>query len=538
MNCETNHAKMENLDADFVENPIVYHVLTDRFYEARNTGCTQEIAGNVVGKPGSFFGGTLAGITRKIREDWFSALGVNALLISAPYEQIHGWVPGGNEEFKHHGYHGYYALDYTVVDSRFGDETNLRELVEAAHEANIRVLLDVVMNHPGYADLQTMHDLEIDVLKPGWENATPRDFRDHFNFDSSAFLNWWGPDWVRASLAGYTPGGVDELTMQLSGLPDFRTESKKFVELPAFLKKKRNTRAVELPGTTVRGYLIKWLTDWVREYGVDGFRCDSAKHVELDAWLALKRAAIEAKAEWMARAPNSASGDSSLWMLGEVFGQGVEPSHYFDFGFDCLINFEFQPLLAQGMSLDAIYETYSRELNGRPGFNVVSFISSHDTYLFDRRSLLAGATALMLSPGGVLILYGDETAREQGPSFPADPIQAIRSPMNWDTINQEVLAHWRRLGRFRARHVAVARGQHRKLQDMPYVFSRIDQSGDRVLIAIDTHGETRLEVASVFPEGAVVRDAYSDWNGQVSNGQVVLQAHGCVLLELVAGVGE
>ena len=38
--------------------------------------------------------------------------------------------------------------------------------------------------------------------------------------------------------------------------------------LPPFLKNKPDTRAVELPNTTVRGYLVSWLTRWVRDFGV------------------------------------------------------------------------------------------------------------------------------------------------------------------------------------------------------------------------------------------------------------------------------
>ena len=70
------------------------------------------------------------------------------------------------------------------------------------------------------------------------------------------------------------------------------------VKLPKFLREKADTKAADLPNTTVRGYLIKWLTDWVREYGVDGFRCDTVKHVEPEAWAALKAEAVKALAEF------------------------------------------------------------------------------------------------------------------------------------------------------------------------------------------------------------------------------------------------
>lgn len=75
-------------------NATVYFVLTDRFvngdpsndhsYGRRNDGM-QEI--------GTFHGGDLRGLASKL--DYLQQLGVNALWISAPFEQIHGWVGGG-----------------------------------------------------------------------------------------------------------------------------------------------------------------------------------------------------------------------------------------------------------------------------------------------------------------------------------------------------------------------------------------------------------------------------------------------------------
>jgi len=62
---------------------------------------------------------------------------------------------------------------------------------------------------------------------------------------------------------------------------------------------------MDLPDTSVRGYLVKWLTDWVREYGIDGFRADTVKHVEPEAWLELKGEAVKALAEWKAKNPAS-----------------------------------------------------------------------------------------------------------------------------------------------------------------------------------------------------------------------------------------
>ena len=41
-------------------------------------------------------------------------------------------------------------------------------------------------------------------------------------------------------------------------------------------------------GIAPRDYQITWLSDWVREFGIDGFRVDTAKHVDLSVWKSLK----------------------------------------------------------------------------------------------------------------------------------------------------------------------------------------------------------------------------------------------------------
>lgn len=531
------HGRRFSTRGDFDDNPIVYHLITDRFFDgaAATDGAKNQAQCDPIG---GFHGGNLKGVTAKLNEGWFSRLGVNAILISAPYQQILGWVPGANGEFKHYAYHGYYALDYTVLDPRFGTDDDLRELVTAAHRLGIRVLLDIVMNHPGYPDLETLQTLDIKVVKPGWQNATPADYYDYLDRDGAAFADWWGGEWVRCDVGDYPRGGDDDLTTMLSGLPDFCTESEEIVRLPQFLKGRAGTKAVDLPHSTVRGYLIAWLTQWVREYGIDGFRCDSAKHVELDAWFELKWAAKHALRDWQ-QAHHSTAGRHDFWMTGEVFGNGIEPNHYFDFGFDNLINFHFQHEIEDGGPLDAIYAKYAARLQGRPGYNVLSYISSHDTCLFNRNRLIDGISSLLLAPGGVLIFYGDETARLAGPFTPSDPTQATRSPMNWDAIDPAVLEHTCKLGQFRNRHIALARGEHVKIQAQPYVFGRIDQaSDDRVVVTLDIHGTISIPVGPIFQDGEEIRDHYSGSTGRVRNGAVELGAMGTVLLERPTAFAE
>ena len=519
--------------ASFADNPIVYFAVTDRFANGNlgNDHAYGRSADPEGGDIGSFHGGDIAGITEKLKAGWFKELGVNALWITAPYEQIHGWVVGGKQQFKHYAYHGYWALDYTTMDANMGTREELREMIATAHAQGIRVLFDVVLNHPGYADLRTLAEYKVPVLWPGHEQATLPDYHSFLDYNNFEFKQWWGPDWVRAGLPGYREGGQDDYTMQLAYLPDFRTESGKAVGLPPILQRKNDTRAVARPDTTVRSYLVGWLADWVREFGVDGFRADTVKHVEPASWLALRAAATEALADWKARHPKQAIDDAPFWMTGEAWGHGPERSSWHDAGFDSMINFDFQARAGGGwQAIDGVYRQYAQLLGQGARYDILSYISSHDTSLFPRDQLKHGLSALLLAPGGVQLFYGDESGRLPGTAPTGDEQQATRSDMNWQSLDTAILAHARKVGQFRLRHPALARGEHRLLGETPYAFARVT-ADDRVIVAPDARGAITLQVHGVFAEGATVRDAYSNQTTNVKDGAVAINATGTVLLE-------
>ncbi len=145
-------------------NATVYFVLTDRF-ENGDPSNDQSYGRHKDGMAeiGTFHGGDLRGLTNKL--DYLQQLGVNALWISAPFEQIHGWVGGGTKgDFPHYAYHGYYTQDWTNLDANMGSEADLRTLVDSAHQRGIRILFDVVMNHTGYATLADMQEYQFGAL--------------------------------------------------------------------------------------------------------------------------------------------------------------------------------------------------------------------------------------------------------------------------------------------------------------------------------------------------------------------------------------
>ena len=144
---------------------------------------------------------------------------------------------------------------------------------------------------------------------------------------------------------------------------------------------------------------------------------------------------------------------------------------------------------------------------------------------------------MLPSPGGVVLFYGDESARPLGAGN-AEEVDRTRSLMNWATVDEEVHAHWKKLGSFRAAHPAIATGGHDQLQDEPYAFYRgvrVGAEEDQVIVVLGAEGRTRLNVSVVWPDDTVLRDAYTGKISIVSFGQITLNADpsGVMLLEEV-----
>lgn len=93
---------------------VLYEIFPRSFYDANGDGV-----------------GDLKGITAKL--DYLKDLGIDAI-----------WL---TPIFASPSYHGYDTTDYYKINSDFGTEEDLVELVREAHKRNIRVLLDYVVAH-------------------------------------------------------------------------------------------------------------------------------------------------------------------------------------------------------------------------------------------------------------------------------------------------------------------------------------------------------------------------------------------------------
>ncbi len=508
----------------------VYFLLTDRFHNGDTSNDVNFNRTKETAVLRGFEGGDLKGITEKINEGYFNDLGINAIWMTPIVEQIHGGTDEGTGFT--YGYHGYWAKDWTTIDPNFGTPDDLKELVDSAHKNGIRILLDAVINHTGPVT-------EIDTV--------------------------WPSEWVRTSpKCEFTTYENTTKCTLVENLPDIKTESDAAVELPPQLVEKWKSEGryeeevaeldeffknTELPRAP-RFYIMKWLSDYITDYGIDGYRIDTVKHTEETVWQEFRTVCDAAFAEYKSSNPDKVLDNSGFYLVGEVYNYGISSGQDFNIGdrnvnyyenaLDALINFDLKWNAAQ-QDLETTFSIYDSILNSDlKDYSILSYMTSHDDgQPFDKERIKnkETATALLLAPGASQVYYGDEMARDltiEGTSGDA----TLRSSINWNdvTSNQEELAHWQKLGQFRNNHVAVGAGRHVKINDSPYTFSRIyskNDVNDAVVIALNTAiGEKTITVGTVFENGTEVVDAYSNTVAKVENGKVVLDTEfDIVLLE-------
>lgn len=509
----------------------IYFLLTDRFNNGDPSNDLNFDRTLPTAKLRGFKGGDIKGIIQKIEAGYFTDLGINAIWMTPIVEQIHGGTDEGTGLT--YGFHGYWASDWTAIDPNFGTPEDLKNLVHTAHKKGIRILLDAVINHTG--------------------PVTEKD-------------PVWPEDWVRTGPQCSYDNYENTITCTLvKNLPDIKTESNDPVELPPQLttkwkKEGRFEQEVEELDAffkrtgyprAPRFYIMKWLTDYITEFGIDGYRVDTVKHTEEYVWQEFKRECDYAFAEFKKNNPKKALDDNNFYLVGEVYNYGINTGQYFDFGdkkvnyfdnsFRSLINFQFK-WDAIDQDYETLFSNYSKYLTTTlKDYGTLNYLSSHDDgHPFDatREKPFETATLLLLAPGTSQVYYGDESAR----SLVIEDAQGdatLRSKMNWDAIQNDdktraILEHWQKLGRFRASHPAVGAGIHQMISATPYWFSRShahEDYNDVVIVGLDLNvGEKKLDVSKFFKDGDVLHDAYSDTTVTVKNGRIVLDSEFKIVL--------
>jgi alpha-amylase len=101
---------------------------------------------------------------------------------------------------------------------------------------------------------------------------------------------------------------------------------------------------------TPRYYIIKWLTDYIADYGIDGYRADTVKHTEASVWADFKAQSEYAFATGRKQS-NKVLDNNPFTPLPKYTTITLVPVkvlildkkvNYFENGFNSMINFEFK----------------------------------------------------------------------------------------------------------------------------------------------------------------------------------------------------
>ncbi len=439
---------------------VLYFVLVDRFADGDPANNQRVQRGN----PGGYHGGDLKGLTQQLDE--LKDLGITALWINPVQKQQTVGMPAqapGTAGFDHWGFHGYWMDDFQSLEPQFGSVEDLKNLVDEARARGIKVLLDVVYNHAGYAS------------------------------QYKARRTAGGEPWLRA---GEGNCEVDAVKCAVGGLPDFRTE------VPE-----------------IRDYLLRANIELAKKSGVAGFRLDTYKHVESDFWAEhRRRTRAELGPDFFLLAEvwgGTAQGLDPLFQRDEV-----------DSGFDFSFKGSCEGWVT-GRGRSVAYGAYLRSRHQvRPGYVLAHYLSSHDEPMAlgnlkgDKERFRVCAALQFASLGMPVIYYGEEVGRG-GHEWPFN-----RNDMPWgarDILPGKGVARdeamrefYKRLIAVRAAHPALARGDYTLLtgpQDPALAFARFDAaSGDRVLV-LANRDDQPLAVDVAAPSGWPARPALDRLSG-------------------------
>lgn len=452
-------------DFDWDES-VIYFMVTDRFFDGNESNNTASGA-KTYGKDnaGLYHGGDFAGITQKL--DYLEDLGINTIWITPIVENIPGVTvtDTGKEDVPYNAaYHGYWASDFTKLNPTLGTEEEFQTLIDQAHNRGIRIMVDIVVNHAGY-------DTDFgDMIRSGDDIVSGSDQKD-----------------------------------SLSDLPDFKTED------PA-----------------VSAQLVKWQTQWVKDFGIDYFRVDTVKHVENDTWAELKNALTEV--------------DSDFKMIGEYAGGGYASNgNTLGTGeMDSDLDFDFNDQAANFVkgnisSVENFLASRNSALNNT--YMTGQFLGSHDEDGFKQKLLDGGmkedaATAASMvaaslqitAKGQPVIYYGEEIGQTGLNNY---PYQTNRYDFDWSIVSNDnkTYQHYKKMLSIRNAYTDVfARGDRKTIlasDENGYDIVSRSYKGTKLYVGLNIKDVAQtVEIPVSENNGTVLKDLYSGKTYTVSNGKI------------------
>ncbi|WP_231514823.1 alpha-amylase family glycosyl hydrolase [Oceanobacillus salinisoli] len=443
----TTHANPAN-DVDYSKD-VIYQIVTDRFYDGNsNNNPTGSIYSSDCSNLHKYCGGDWQGIIDKITDGYLTDMGVTAIWISQPVENVYALHPSG-----YTSYHGYWARDYKRTNPFYGSYSDFDRLIEAAHSNGIKVIMDFTPNHsspaletdPSYAENGALYN---DGNLLGTYSNDPLNIFDHFG----------GTDF-----SSYEDG----IYRNLYDLADYNL----------------NNGGID---TYLKDSIKLWL-----DKGIDGIRIDAVKHMSQG---------------WQKSLMSEIYNHRPVFTFGEWFlGTGkIDPQnhHFANESGMSLLDFQYgqtiREVLRDGtMDWNGFHDMIQSTSNEyKEVIDQVTFIDNHDMARFSvegstNRQTDMALAVLLTSRGVPTIYYGTE----QYMTGNIDPEN--RKPMpsfDRSTTAYQIIS---KLASLRQSNPALGYGdtEQRWINSDVYIYER--EFGDNVVVTAINRGHSNYSITNL-----------------------------------------
>lgn len=459
---------------------VIYQIVTDRF-------CDGDVSNNPTGaifdksNLKKYHGGDWKGIVDKINDGYLTKMGISALWISSPVENIMTLDPSNNSA----SYHGYWAKDFFETNSAFGTKEDFANLIQTAHAHHIKIVIDFAPNHTSTAENTGYTFPEDGAL---YKNNT---LVGSFSKDNNGIFNH--ESWTDFST--YENG----IYHSLFGLADLNQMN-----------------------PTVDSYLKDAANTWL-DMGVDGIRVDAVKHMPM-GW----------QTNWLSDIYQK----HSVFVFGEWFngGTGNDPqmTNFANTSGMNLLDFRYanavrNTIATESSTMKSLYQVMEDTQADYSDVNdQVTFIDNHDMSRFmtlsnQNASDVNEAYVLLLTSRGVPTIYYGSEQYLQGNSDPEN-----RKDMTSFDTNSKAYQIIENLAPIRKSNAALEYGKsvQRWVNDDVLIYER-QFGNDVVLTAVNRNENQSYAIHGMvtnLPSGT-----YSDSLNQIMNGNsITVNADGSV----------
>ena len=440
----------------WVKHAVFYQIFPDRFVISQEP--RKRLLKNPTWEDWSapptqqgYKGGDLWGVIDKL--DYLQELGINAIYFTPIFQSTSN--------------HRYHTHDYYQVDPLLGGNKAFAQLLEQAHQRDIKVVLDGVFNHASRGFF-----FFSDILENG---------------PNSPWLDWFKiQDWPLSAYDGDRPANYE-------GWVDNRA-------LPVF----------NHDNPDVKEYIMEIAEHWIK-MGVDGWRLDVPFEIKTEGFWQEFRDRVKA-INPEAYIVGEVWTDARQWLDGTQFDGVMNylftgPTIAFAAGDRVVMDYvqspsyePYPPLSAPAYAakIQAVLDLYPWEIQ----LTQLNLLASHDTARLmsiaqsDRASVELSTLLLLTFPGAASIYYGDEVGLAG--AIDPDSRRGFPPESDWDL---ELLSYHRQLIALRHAHPALRIGTYRSIyaEGSAYVFVRtLDEV--EILIAVNVGTESlkvSLDLADV-----------------------------------------